>query len=475
MAAKDARHDGRASASPGRWPVDAGRRRVVVIGGGFAGLEAVKALRGAPVEVTLVDRENHHLFQPLTYQVATGALAPDEVAEPLRTIFRRDRNVRVLMAEATGFDPGRGTVLLRPGAGEDAEPRELPYDTLVVAGGSTYSYFGHDEWRPHVLEVKSLQSALAVRARLLAAFEAAEIDADMDAPGALTFLVVGGGPTGVEMAGQIAELAHDTLAGDFRAIDPATARVLLVETGERILPAFPPSLSARATAALQRLGVTVLTGHTVVGIAPAAVEVRAPDGATDRVATAAVVWAAGVTASPLARLLADSAGTELDRAGRVTVEPDLTLAGHPTVLALGDMVRVRDARTGTVTALPGLAPVAMQQGRHAGRLIRDRLDGRPTPPFRYRDKGNLATIGRASAVADLRRVRVSGLPAWILWLAVHLVYLIGFENRAVVLMRWSYTFFTHGRGGRLITRTAGVDAQARTPSWRGTQDRRTRT
>jgi NADH dehydrogenase len=438
--------------------------RVVVIGGGFGGLETVKALRRAPVDITLVDRNNYHLFQPLTYQVATAALSPDEIAEPLRTIFRRDRNVRVLLGEVTEIDVERRTVVLQPSA-DDLEPQTLPYDALVVAGGSTYSYFGHDEWRPLALEVKSLASALRVRARILRAFESAELEPDPEARAAwLTFVVVGAGPTGVEMAGQIAELARDSLPEDFRAIDPRVGRVLLVETTDRVLPTFPPSLSTQAARSLQEIGVTPLTGHIVVGIDPDGVEIQSPDGSSQRVAARTVLWAAGVSACPLARALADASGAEIDRGGRVTVEPDLTLRGRPEVMAIGDMVRVRDPHTGQAQTLPGLAPVAMQQGRYAGRAIRTRLAGGATPPFHYVDKGNLATIGRARAVADLRRIRVGGFPAWVLWLAVHLIYLIGFENRAVVTFRWAYSFVTRNRGARLITEApepSAVAAQAR--------------
>lgn len=420
------------------------------MGGGFGGLQAVKALHGAPVEVTLVDRNNYHLFQPLTYQVAAGALSPDEIAKPLRTIFRRAHNVRVLMAEVTSFDLENRTVFIRPvppGLG----PQTIPYDTLVVAGGSKYAYFGHDEWRQLTLEVKSLDQALGARARILAAFEAAELETDPQARASwLTFTVIGGGSTGVEMAGQIAELASDTLPGDFRGMEPGAWRVLLVEQADRVLPAFPSSLSKRAAGSLNELGVTLLTGRTVVGIGPDQVQVQSRDGATE-LATRTVVWAAGVSASPLARALAEASGTDVDRAGRATVEPDLTLPGHPEVIALGDMVRVRDARTGNPRVLPGVAPVAMQQGRYAGRMIRGRLEGRTPTPFRYRDKGSLATIGRSRAVADLPGIRIGGLPAWILWLAVHLIYLIGFENRLVVLVRWAYNFLTHGRGARSIT------------------------
>jgi NADH dehydrogenase len=427
--------------------VDSTHQRVAVVGGGFGGLAAVKALRRLPVDITLIDRNNYHLFQPLNYQVSTAALSPDEIAEPLRTIFRRDANVRVLMGEVCRLDLEHRAIVLRPAV--DGLPEEtVPYDTLVVAAGSRYSYFGHDEWRQLALEIKTLDNALRVRARILAAFEAAELEDDEDDRRRwLTFVVVGGGPTGVEMAGQIAELARDTLPGDFRAIDPTRGRVLLVESDDRVLPAFPPALSGRAAHALAELGVTALVGHRVVGLASQCVTVERPEGGTEEIPCRTIVWAAGVNASPLGRALAEATNAELDRAGRVTVEPDLTLPGRPEVMAIGDMARVRGQ------TLPGLAPVARQQGRYVGRLIGDRMAGRTTPPFHYRDKGHLATIGRARAVADLRGLRVAGFPAWVIWLFVHLVYLIGFENRAVVIVRWAYNFFTRGRGGRLITRS----------------------
>ena len=423
--------------------------RVVVVGGGFGGLRVVAGLRRAPVEVTLVDRRNFHLFQPLTYQVATGALSPGEITYPLRAIFKRQRNVRVLLAEVRDFDLDARVVRLGSVSGVPA-PEAVPYDSLVVAGGSAYSYFGHDDWRAYGVEVKSIESALAARGRLLAAFEAAEAtphEADRDAW--LTFVVVGGGPTGVEMAGQIGELALDTLRRDFRNIDPRSARILLVEATDRVLTSFPPSLSSKAERSLQRLGVTVLTGRTVVGIDDDGVTLADGDGATERVASRVVIWAAGVTASGLAGRLGELTGAERDRAGRVTVEPDLTLPGHAEVFAIGDMVRVRDSN-GEAKLLPGVAPVAMQQGRHVAHVIRARLAGDPHEPFRYRDKGNLATIGRAAAVADIHGLKLSGFLAWMTWLLVHLWYLIGFQNRLLVLIRWSVSFLTHGRGARLI-------------------------
>jgi NADH:ubiquinone reductase (H+-translocating) len=426
-----------------------GRHRVVVIGGGFGGLQAVARLARAPVDVTLIDRRNFHLFQPLTYQVATGALAPEEVCYPLRAIFKRRRNVRVLMGAVTEVDLESRTLHMEPRAGDGA-PLSVPYDTLIAAGGSRYSYFGHDEWQDIAREVKSLESAVAVRGRILSAFEAAELEPDEEHRRAwLTFVVVGAGPTGVEMAGQIGELARDTLRRDFRTIDPREGRVLLVEIAERVLTSFPPSLSARAARSLEHLGVTPLLGRTVVEVDDKSVTIESPEGRQERIPARTVIWAAGVTAASLAGRLGRGTGAEVDRAGRVTVEPDLTLPGHPEVFALGDMVRVK-GEDGQVQPLPGVAPVAMQQGRYAAKVVKARLRGREHKPFRYRDKGNLATIGRARAVADLHAIRLSGFPAWVTWLVVHLWYLIGFQNRLLVLTRWSFSFFTRGRGGRLI-------------------------
>ncbi len=397
--------------SPPTAASDSQRHRVVVVGGGFGGLQAVRKLRRAPVDITLVDRRNFHLFQPLVYQVATGALSPGEVAAPLRGVFKRDRNVRVLLGEVTGFDlAGRRVFLDRlPNGGEQ---RAIPYDSLIVAAGSSYSYFGHEEWRPFAPDIKSLEGALEVRRRILTAFEAAEVEPDPGPRSAwLTFVVVGGGPTGVELAGQIAEIARDTLRRDFRTIDTRAARIQLVEMAERVLPMFPPRLSERAARALERLGVTPLVGRKVVGIDEESVTIAAEE---------------------------------------VAVGPDLALPGHPEVMALGDMVQVHDAE-GNPVALPGLAPVAMQQGRYAARAVRARLGGSQPPPFRYRDKGNLATIGRAKAVADIKGLQLSGLLAWLTWLFVHLFYLIGLQNRLLVFIRWTFSFVTRGRGARLIT------------------------
>jgi NADH dehydrogenase len=411
------------------------------------------------VEVTLIDRRNFHLFQPLTYQVATGALSSSEIAYPLRAVFKRDRNVHVLLAEVFDFDLDAREVRLRP-VDDVPAPASIPYDTLIVAGGSRYSYFGHDDWGAFADEVKSLESALHVRGRILSAFEAAEAELDPGRRSAwLTFAVVGGGPTGVEMAGQIAELARDTLRREFDTIDPgATCRILLIEAMDRILTSFPPSLSAKALLSLDRLGVTTLLDSTVVGIDEESITVDSGAGKLERIPTRVVIWAAGVTASTLARRLGELTGAEVDRAGRVAVEPDLTLPGHPEVFGIGDMVRVRQP-DGSVQTMPGVAPVAMQQGRYAARVVRDRLQSRTTRAFHYLDKGNLATIGRGVAVADIRGLKLSGFIAWITWLVVHLWYLVGFRNRLLVFTEWAISFATRGRGTRLITaQTAAAPA-----------------
>jgi NADH dehydrogenase len=401
-----------------------------------------------PVEVTLVDRRNFHLFQPLAYQVATGALSAAEICYPLRHMFRRRRNVRVLLAEVIGFDLENRLVQLGPIAEEQA-PEPIPYDTLIVSGGARYNYFGHDQWQRWATDLKSLEGALAIRRSVLEALEAAELEADPERRAALlTFVLVGAGPTGVEMAGQIGEIVHD-LDGDFRSVNMHEAQILLVEAGDRVLQEFPQSLSAKALRSLESLGVTVRLSHAVTDLDDGSVTLRAADGSEERIPTYTIVWAAGVLASELASLLAHQAGLDVDRTGGVEVSQDLSLPGHPEVLAIGDMVRIRQA-SGPPIALPGLAPVAMQEGRHAAAVVDDRLQGRPGRPFHYFDKGNLATIGRARAVADIKGIHLSGFIAWITWLTVHLFYLIGFENRLLVLIRWAFSFATHGRGARLI-------------------------
>jgi NADH:quinone reductase (non-electrogenic) len=411
-------------------------QRVVVVGGGFGGLQAVRGLRHAEVHVTLVDRQNFHLFQPLAYQVATGSLSDVEIAVPLRQILGHQRNAEVLLGEVTGIDldARRVTVADLPNGGTT----ELDYDTLVVGGGARYSYFGHDEWAPYAPELKSLAGALDLRNRILGAFEAAETEKDPAERAAwLTFVIVGAGPTGVEMAGQIAELGRDVLHHEYRAMDTRETKVLLVEASSQVLGAYPESLSRSAERQLRSLGVTPMLETTVVGIDAESVEVETKDGRS-RIPAKTKVWAAGVAASPLAGML----GAETDRAGRVTVEPDLTIRGRPEVFAIGDMVTVRGQQ------LHGVAPVAMQQGRHAAHSIRD---GKRTP-FRYRDKGELATIGRRRAVGEVKGIKFSGFLAWATWLGIHIVYLVGFQNRVLVLTRWGFSFLTRGRNARVILR-----------------------
>ena len=420
------------------------RHRVVIVGGGFAGLRAAKALRRAPVDITLIDRRNFHLFQPLLYQVATGSLSPGEIATPLRAVLRRQKNTRVVLGEVNDFDlTARQVIVGRAASG--GEDIRVPYDSLIVATGMKNHYFGHDEWSDSAPALKSLEDALAIRRRVLIAFEAAEMETDDQARREwLTFVVVGGGPTGVELAGQIGEIAGDTMRNQFSSYDPAAATVLLLEGADRILLAFDPSQSAHAVKALGKLGVTVTTNALVREVDDAGVTVE-QNGHSEHIAARTVVWAAGVAATSLAGKLAAAAGLQPDGVGRVPVTDHLTIEGHPEVFALGDMVTVTDKK------LPGVAPTAMQMGTYAGRAIRNRLGGTASPPFHYKDKGNVATIGRAKAVADISGVRFHGFIAWWLWLALHLFYLIGFQNRVLVMVRWSWSFVTRGRGARLIT------------------------
>jgi NADH dehydrogenase len=413
---------------------------VVILGGGFGGLHAAKGLRKAPVEVTLVDRRNFHLFQPLLYQVATGGLSPGDITSPLRRVLRGCRNTRVLLAEATDIDARGRRVVLTTG--------ELAYDFLVVATGARHHYFGNERWEAHAPGLKTIEDATEIRSRILFAFEAAERETDPEARrGWLTFVIVGAGPTGVELAGTLGEIANDTLQGDFRSIRPEEARILLLEGADRVLPSFPPELSAKAESALLRHGVRSLAGARVSGIdADGVTLVRR--GQEERIAARTVLWAAGVRASFLGRVLAERAGAPVDPVGRILVEPDLTVPGHPEILVIGDLALYRHQGG---KPLPGVAPVAIQQGRYAGRLIRGRLRGETLPPFRYFDKGTLATIGRHHAVADFGRLRFAGFLAWLTWLFVHLMYLVGFQNRLLVFIQWAFQYFTFNRGARLIT------------------------
>jgi NADH dehydrogenase len=412
--------------------------RVVIVGGGFGGLYAARALRRAPVEVTVVDRRNHHLFQPLLYQVAMAALSPGDIASPIRWILRRQKNVEVILAEATGFDLGANRLILK----DDV----LDYDYLIVATGATHAYFGHDEWRRTAHGLKSLEDALEIRRRVLIAFERAEREKDPAARAAeLTFVVIGGGPTGVEMAGALAEISRHSLARDFRHFDPQSARIFLIEGGPSILSAFPEDLREAAMKDLRRLGVTVRTKSIVTDLSPGVVSIG---GESIRAET--VLWAAGVSASPLGAAL----GVPLDRAGRVRVLPDLTIPGAPNVFVIGDLAVLagEDGRP-----LPGVAQVAIQMGRHAVHNILRAMEHQPLRPFHYHDLGSLATIGRASAIADFGRFRLSGFIAWLAWLFVHILNLIGFRNRLVVFVQWAWAYFTYQRAIRLI---AGGDDPA---------------
>lgn len=412
---------------------DAAVPHVVIVGGGFAGLNAARRLAHRDVRVTLVDRRNHHLFQPLLYQVASAVLSPADIAMPLRSILRDAPRVRVLLAEAQAVDPAARRVALDAG---DA----LAYDALIVAAGARHSYFGHDEWETLAPGLKTLEDALEIRRRLLLAFEAAERAEDgAERAALLTFVIVGGGPTGVELAGAFAEIARHTIARDFRAIDPTHARVILLEGGPRLLASFPADLAATAARSLARLGVEVRTSAQVTRITHDAVWIGG-----EQIRSRAVVWAAGVEGAALGRSL----GVPTDRAGRVTVEPDLSVPGHPEIFVAGDLAAF-PLSAGEM--LPGLAPVAMQQGRAAADNAWRRLRGEPTVPFRYRDRGSMATIGRAAAVAAIGRLHLTGLLAWLAWLGVHIVYLIGFRNRFLVLVQWAWAYVTWQRGARLIT------------------------
>jgi NADH dehydrogenase len=415
--------------------------RVVIVGGGFAGLYTAKALKNAPVEVTLIDKRNFHLFQPLLYQVATGALSPADISSPLRLVLRGHDNARVLLDQAVDIDPDNKQVILN-----DHEP--ISYDTLVIATGASHHYFGNDHWQNVAPGLKTIEDAIETRRRIFLAFEEAEKETDPEKRQAwLTFAIVGAGPAGVEMAGAIAEIAHGTLREDFHRIDPREARIILIEGMDRVLPPYTPDLSAKAEADLERLGVTVQTKSIVTDITEGRVTVRQGEN-TSEIAARTVLWAAGVKASKMGRILADRAGAELDRVGRVMVEPDLSIAGYPDIFVLGDLANFshQDGKP-----LPGVAPVAMREGEYLARSIVARLKGVAVQPFRYIDRGSLAVIGQNSAVADLGFARLSGLLAWFIWVWAHIYYLIEFDNKLVVMVQWGWNYFTRGRGARLIT------------------------
>ncbi len=412
----------------------------MIVGAGFGGLNAAKGLADADAEVTVIDRRNFHLFQPLLYQVATGALSPGEIASPVRNVLHAQKNTRVIMADVVDIDAGARRLQFQDGAA-------CQYDSLVIATGSTHHYFGHPEWAQFAPGLKSIEDATEIRGRILTAFEHAEREDDPALRKAwMTFLIVGGGPTGVELAGALAEIANDTLRHDFRRINPRESQIFLIEGSDRLLPPFDPKLSADALRSLNRAGVLVHTHSTVTSLDAEGAEVKYPDH-TARIASKTVIWAAGVHASSLSAVLASRFGVQPDKGGRIPVAPDLTVAGHPEVFVIGDMALfVQDGKP-----VPGVAPVAIQQGSYVASAMRQRLRGETPKPFHYWDKGSLATIGRGSAVAQIGKLRFSGPVAWLAWLFIHLMYLVGFENRVVVLLEWAFNYFTHNRSARLIT------------------------
>lgn len=420
--------------------------RVVIVGGGFAGLYAAQSLAREPVEVTLIDRRNFHVFQPLLYQVATGGLSPGEICAPLRVVLNRQKNTRVLLGEVTAIDVSARHVSL-------ADGDHYPYDTLIVAAGATHHYFGHPEWARLAPGLKTVEDATEMRTRILLAFERAEQSTKPeDRAALLTFVVVGGGPTGVELAGALGGISRDTLRTDFRSINPAEARIFLIEGNDRLLPTYPKDLSARAEQSLIDLGVRSRVNARVTAIDTNGVTMKTADGEV-RIEARTVLWAAGVQASPLGKLLGDATGVPIDNAGRVEIAPDLSVPGHPEILVIGDLARIEQQNGQQV---PGVAPAAMQQGRYAARLIAARLRGETPKPFHYLDKGSLATIGRNHAVAVIGKLHFSGYLAWLLWLFIHLLYIVEFESRVLIAIQWAVSYFTFNRGARLIT---GDDAR----------------
>ncbi len=414
--------------------------RVVIVGGGFGGLNVARKLRKAAVQVTLVDRRNFHLFQPLLYQVATGGLSPANIAAPLRDLLKRQANCEVLLGEVTGINVSNRRVMLFEG--------ELPYDTLVIATGVRHQYFGRDDWEPLAPGLKTIEDATTMRRRVLTAFEQAERETDPTAVRAwLTFVIVGGGPTGVELAGTLSELARETLRGNFRRINPGDAEVIIIEASDRVLQSFPEGLSTKALGSLEKLGVIVRTKSRVVDVQQHQVTLQCGQE-SEIIGTRTVLWAAGVAASPLGKLIAEATGAELDRAGRVIVESDCTVPGHPELFIIGDLAHFTDAGG---QPLPGVAQTAIQQGRYVGRLIAARLQGSSLPPFQYKDLGNLATIGRHAAVAEIGKWKFSGWFAWWIWVFIHLMNIVQFHNRILVMVQWAWMYFTRNRSARLIT------------------------
>ncbi len=408
-------------------------KHIVIIGGGFGGIEAARALKHAPIRMTMIDRRNHHLFQPLLYQVATAALNPSDIASPIRRILRRQRNASVILGEAVSIDTRRKIVQLLDG--------EVAYDYLIVASGATHSYFGHEEWLEPAPGLKTLEDAVEIRRRVLVAYEAAEREIDpVEVANWMTFVIIGGGPTGVEMAGALAEISQRVLERDFRRIDPGNARIVLIEAGPKVLPAMSPESSVSARRQLERLGVEIITDSPVTLI-----DDRGVTHGGIRLESRTAMWAAGVAASPLGKAL--GADVKLDRAGRVIVNQDLSVPGTDDVFVIGDLASI----SSDGKLVPGLSPAAMQEGRHAAKNVVRLIRGEPTLPFHYRDKGTLATIGKAAAVGDIGRLHVSGLVAWLMWLFVHIFFLIGFRNRFIVIVEWAWTYLRNDRGSRLIT------------------------
>jgi NADH dehydrogenase len=416
------------------------RQRVVILGGGFGGLSAARKLKRAPVDVTLIDRCNYHLFQPLLYQVATGSLSPANISGPLRQVLKHNKNTTVLLGEAIDIDPANHQVILSDGA--------IGYDTLIVATGSSHQYFGHHEWEQFAPGLKTIEDATDMRSRILLAFEAAERETDREKLKQwMTFVIVGAGPTGAELAGALGEIANDTLKHDFRRINPTEAQIILVEGTDRVLPTYPPKLSEAARKMLERLKVTVRTGAMVTDVKAHSVTIKCGDH-TEIIPTRTVLWAAGVLASPLGLALGKRFDAKTDRAGRVLVDPDMTIPGHPEIFVIGDLSSFTHQ---TGKPLPGVAQPAIQQGRYVAKVIERRLRGEKMPPFSYFDKGNLATIGRGAAVADLNFMTLAGWPAWLIWIFLHLLYIVEFQNRLLVFMQWMWLYVTFDRAARLIT------------------------
>nr|MBN2276189.1 NAD(P)/FAD-dependent oxidoreductase [candidate division Zixibacteria bacterium] len=417
-----------------------GHHRVVIVGGGFAGLYAARSLKRARVSITIIDRRNFHLFQPLLYQVATGELSPGDIASPLRAVFRHNKNITVVKDEVVDIEPGQGYIATSTG--------QIPYDTLILAPGSQHHYFGHDEWEKSAPGLKTIEDALEIRKRIFENFELAEQEKNPDKRRRhLTFVVIGGGPTGVELTGTMGELALKTLRGEFRSFDTIQVRIILIEGNRRILPTYPEKLAGKAHKTLTKLGVTIKTGCLVTSIENDLIKIKSGDDA-ETISAGTILWAAGIRPSALGKIISQKTGTELDHLGRIMVAPDLSLPGYPSIFVIGDLAHFSHGRH---EPLPGIAPVAMQQGRYVAGLIKRRLKGGKIRPFHYSNRGNLAVIGRNAAIADFGHIRFSGFIAWLIWVFVHIGYLIEFDNKLLVMIQWGWNYFTRKRGARLIT------------------------